>query len=100
MNGTLRNVWSPTLMSTIPGIAGAGTGEPGTGGGIRGAHPCVLADATCEICEFKITITMNDTKNNSKKKRSLTRTSLNCQMYNAIVRGIQMVLYFGLGYVY
>jgi hypothetical protein len=62
MNGTLRNVWSPTLMSTLPGIVGAGTGEPGTAGGKRGAHPCVLADATCGICVFKITITMNNTK--------------------------------------
>jgi len=40
---------STSLMSNLPGIAGAGSAEPGTGGGTRGAHPCVLADEACEM---------------------------------------------------
>jgi len=30
---------STSLMRKLPGIAGGGTGEPGTEGGIGGAHP-------------------------------------------------------------
>jgi hypothetical protein len=29
------------LMRTIPGVAGAGAGEPDTAGGMEGAQPCV-----------------------------------------------------------
>ncbi len=30
---------STSLIRRIPGVVGAGAGEPGTGGGIGGAHP-------------------------------------------------------------
>ena len=36
-------------MSNLAGIAGTGTGEPGTDGGIRGAHPCILEDEAYEM---------------------------------------------------
>jgi hypothetical protein len=38
-----------SLISSFPGIAGAGRGEPGTDGGIRGAHPCILTDEAYEM---------------------------------------------------
>ena len=33
-----------SLISNLAGIAGTGKGEPGTDGGIRGAHTCILED--------------------------------------------------------
>ena len=40
---------STSFISNLPGIAGAGRGEPGTDGGLRGAHPWVLTGDACEM---------------------------------------------------
>ncbi len=66
---------STSLTSRMPGIAGAGAGEPGSGGGIGGAHPWMLAEEACGVFIFK-----KSAISSTVKKRSLTRASFSVQL--------------------